>query len=406
MNKAINKNILSGIVGVFLVGVLFGAAIVYAQTISQTHIISAGSYPGAESYTIWTDNAATFYAKNAYGTLEEGADAGVLIQQIVTTVGAAGGGDIYIEKGVYEIGAMNLGGEGFYYGIYVNSPYIRIHGAGRDATVLKLTVGNSRLVSFGYLASRCELSSLTVDGDNLNVFPSASDALVLTAANYDVKVKDVFAVNGNDADGIGAFEAFRFEASGNLVSTCALGIALTNTSQSFVHNNHVIDCDGTAFLIYEDSYDNKLTDNYALNAGLYGYEIAKYNNFSPSRNTIEGCTATDSATSGLSIYASSYNIIDSCHFFDNHFFGVEIDDDGVTASSYNILTNIVANDLGSAIQPYGIHEDGLTTGTTITNAVCMGNTWAGISTLANSKVSLSWNDTTWLGIYNGTGYIP
>lgn len=63
--KAVNKKALIGILSVFLAGLMVG--MVYAQAVSQTHIISGGLYPGAPSWTIWGNGAGTYYAKNGYG---------------------------------------------------------------------------------------------------------------------------------------------------------------------------------------------------------------------------------------------------------------------------------------------------------------------------------------------------
>lgn len=122
MKKQINKKTILGIISICLTSFLLGAVFVNAQVVSQTHIISAGVYPGAPSYTVWTDNAGNYYAKNSYGVLTYSTtNASYLFNSLQAT-----GTTFYIQKGTYDITNS----------ITILYDHVKIQGEQRGAVIL------------------------------------------------------------------------------------------------------------------------------------------------------------------------------------------------------------------------------------------------------------------------------
>jgi len=131
MQKILNKKDLSGILSLCLACFLLGAMFVYGQTVSQTHIISGGIYPGAPSYTVWTDGVGNFYAKNAYGVLSySGTDASAVLNNVL-----AAGATVLVAPGTYPITSM----------VMINYSGIQLKGSGYT-TVLSMGVNSTAIV--------------------------------------------------------------------------------------------------------------------------------------------------------------------------------------------------------------------------------------------------------------------
>src|SRR5512139_2726357 len=97
------KKTISKYVAIGIICFLLGAAYVYAQSSNQIFTISQGLYPGAPTWTIYTDGANT-YAKDSYGLLVyAAADAATVINDALETL--AGGGKVYFEEGSYSLTA-------------------------------------------------------------------------------------------------------------------------------------------------------------------------------------------------------------------------------------------------------------------------------------------------------------
>ena len=82
--KTPKKNVI--IVSAFLISILIAYLFgVYATTPSTTPTFSTGPYPGAPTYTIYT-NGSWYYAKNEYGGIEySSTSAAVVIQNVFDT---------------------------------------------------------------------------------------------------------------------------------------------------------------------------------------------------------------------------------------------------------------------------------------------------------------------------------
>lgn len=74
-----------------LIGLLIGAFIAYGQSPSSTFTISSGVYPGAPSYTIWTEGG-EYFAKDANGRLAySGTNASQIIISCISALPSNGG---------------------------------------------------------------------------------------------------------------------------------------------------------------------------------------------------------------------------------------------------------------------------------------------------------------------------
>src|SRR3990172_7707933 len=77
MKLQANRKLAVGITSLCLIFFILGAALVYATTPSTTFTISSGVYPGAPSYTIYTDDPdspSMYYGKNEYGVVTSNAN--------------------------------------------------------------------------------------------------------------------------------------------------------------------------------------------------------------------------------------------------------------------------------------------------------------------------------------------
>lgn len=363
-----------------------------AQSSSLTqNTLTGGTIAGAPTYTVYVDST-SYYAKNQWGANSfSGTNAGIVIEQALNATGALGGGIVYVTPGTYPITAMHLGVEGYYYGILMSAPDLKLQGAGKG-TILQSTVANSRILTLNYQCVRCEVSDLTVDGQNLNVNPGIPDALIITSNNYDTKITNVFSLNGGTADGMGAFASFRTEFTGDLVSACTHGIALDNSTRCIIDHCQVTDVTGTGYLIQEASFDNKISNSNAYNTAQFNFEISLYRGFSPSRNTISACTGDLAAWSGLSIFGSSQNTIESSHFYGSLQNGIYISGNATAGSANNVISGCY----GLNNDGYGLQEDAFGTENIITASNFLLNTGANMTTIVATYVNHCWNGTTFI----------
>ena len=96
--KTPKKNVI--IVSAFLISILIAYLFgVYATSPSTTPTFSTGPYPGAPTYTIYTDGS-WYYAKNAYGAINySGTDASQVVQNVF---------DNHPAKVLFKTGTYNL----------------------------------------------------------------------------------------------------------------------------------------------------------------------------------------------------------------------------------------------------------------------------------------------------------
>lgn len=98
IGNVLNKKILVSAITFLLIGVLLGSFISYSATPSSTFYLFGGIYPGAPSYTIWTDSA-FYYAKNINGFMAySGTNLSLIFQEMIDSL-APEGGKIYFAGG-------------------------------------------------------------------------------------------------------------------------------------------------------------------------------------------------------------------------------------------------------------------------------------------------------------------
>ena len=368
---------------------------VKAQTTTNLtmNTITGGVTSGAANYTIFTDNH-FYYSKDAYGNIAfQGPDAGTVIQQTCDVLGD-GGGNVYITTGFYPINAMNYGsGEGWYWGIIIRYSNIHLYGAGKG-TVLVLQVPNSRVISFNYRAIRCEVSDLKVDGQNLNVLGNSADALILAQGALDCKVDNVFATNGGQDDGIGAWNSLRVDFTNDLVSSSCMGFAFSNSTESNMINDHATSGVADGFLLQGGCYGDSITSCISTNNAKFGFEIVDDlgNNIEPANNVISGCTATGSGWDGISVHGGYDNTIENNHFNYNTGSGIAIGGDSTFSSGYNIF---VGNEANYNVQ-HGYSESAYSANNTVTSCNFLYNSGYGMS-CPSTYIHSCWNGTgTWI----------
>lgn len=369
---------------------LFGS--VAGQSSNTFTLDPRGGYSGAPAYTGWISGVNCYIKDRGGAVVYSGSNHGAIIEECLDALAVAGGGVLYLESGVYDIQAMNFGGDGWYCGIIMSGYNVWLVGDGYS-TVLRLTVANSRVLTMGFACTRCQVRDLCVDGQNLNVGAGVPDNLIDVSSNYDCKVVNCFVLNGGTADGLGAFMTFRTEFSGNLVSACQHGIALENATRCIESDNQVTDCDGTGYLISQSSVDNRISNCMALNCGQYGFEVVYANGFSPTRNSIVGCSSLGAAWSGLSISGGSQTTVSACHFDDNAGDGIRLSGSGSASSTNNMITGCSGNGNGQK----GLVIDGYDVNSQVSNCQFLANSQYGISAVISTYISCSWNGTgTWI----------
>jgi len=100
VEKQFKRTVKAGLI-LFAAGLLLGAVIVYAVTPSSTFYIGNGIYPGAPSFTIWTEDS-NYFAKDANGELKySGTNASLIIQNALDAMGQHG--ILFLRDGVYLI---------------------------------------------------------------------------------------------------------------------------------------------------------------------------------------------------------------------------------------------------------------------------------------------------------------
>lgn len=93
-------NLLTVVCVSVLITVLLTTVSVLALVPSETFVVSSGAYPGAPTYTFWTDGGGNYFSKNQYGTIAySGTDADLVMNQTITAVSS--GATILFGVGAY-----------------------------------------------------------------------------------------------------------------------------------------------------------------------------------------------------------------------------------------------------------------------------------------------------------------
>ena len=118
-------------------------------------------------------------------------------------------------------------------------------------------------------------------------------------------------------------------------------VVMERTVRSSFLNNEIYDSAGTG-LYLNYCNDTIVTGNQIYSQATNGINVYYSNQSIVSNNKIDG---TGSTQNGVRIYSGSYNVV-ADNILENHasLYGLELADDGVTASLYNVITgNIMKN---------------------------------------------------------------
>ena len=80
-----------------------GAIYVNATGSTPTFTISSGVYPGAPTYTVFTNGVGNYYAKNAYGVIDYSSTSASTVIQDAINVAELVNGTVYVSSGVYPL---------------------------------------------------------------------------------------------------------------------------------------------------------------------------------------------------------------------------------------------------------------------------------------------------------------
>jgi parallel beta-helix repeat protein len=173
-----------------------------------------------------------------------------------------------------------------------------------------------------------------------------------------------------------------------VIENCEHGIVFSHSSRNKAHHCQVVGCEGVGYLIHGSSYDNTFDTCLAYSCSMDAFQIAKWDSGVPSRNILKSCHGFLCGWNGASLYSTSFNTLDGCHFFDNTGYGIMFSDDAATACTRN---NVVGCSLfddqgGQATQLYGLVETDNTDYTQIEDNIFYGNvTGPALVIGANSK---------------------
>lgn len=204
-----------------LLGLILGALITYGQTPSSIFYISEGIYPGAPSYTVWTDGI-TYYAKDSNGLLSTNTNATTLIQNCISDYGYT----VYIEEGTYPITQLTLN---------ASIGYRHIYGAGIGLTVLQGST--SAALIYIYDTDWITLNDFTLDGVTKTSNGITIDGDYTTYNNNyltlrNIEIKNCFT-------GLAINSAFESSFTDIRCRSCTNGITITNSLNSYFNNIYV-----------------------------------------------------------------------------------------------------------------------------------------------------------------------
>lgn len=336
MRKTINKKILTGILSIFLIGIFCGAVIVYGQTPTNTHIISAGIYPGADQYTVWTDSGFT-YAKNVYGSIVYSSSNASYVFNSVLDGGMKA---VKVLNGTYGISAPIVVDTGTHF-----------YGESTRGVILSQTATMSDIIiteSTTEVEQNIEINNFWIDGNGLGTTTTGINLRCYRGMVHDVWVYEVTGV------GIGT--------SGFSVSNQAI--------ENQFYNNIVEDTGNTGIVIGSYAPDNHVYDNIVARPGLYGILTYGWDTQIYSNHVYASVNCGIEATTTLSHIQNNFvegagymgiHVIDGNH---NSLIGNIVDKSassigiGISGSNYTMVVGGSSGNLfGTPTQEYGVYID-------------------------------------------------
>jgi parallel beta-helix repeat protein len=272
-------------VAILLTAILVSSVVTYifASSSTITYTISAGNYPGAPNYTVWSEGT-NYFAKNASGvTAFSGTDPTSVLQSVMSVIG---GGKIFIQAGIY---------------LFTTPLYI----------LSNVTLIGSGLEFNGYYG--------TVFYQTFNESAQGWHALLTFQDGTQwAKVEDIhFRLAGG--------------CSGHAVEIYGRYNTINHCMFSYFNNDTIRILNGTSY-----SYENWVTKNMISGCGGHGIYVSSSENYI-EENVIDNSLAADATKS--CVYVTNYwgNII-----YDNHFMSGKVCT-GVELSSTTSSTKIMRN---------------------------------------------------------------
>ena len=360
MQKTVSNSVKIGLI-ILAIGLLIGALIGYARSVSSTLTISPGVYPGAPSYTVWMEGS-NYFAKDANGMI---AFSGTNASQIISlaSVGSTKiliSGDIAVSSPIIlpsnitiEIqGSLTLA-DNANCNIFnlVDVGYVQIFGGKLDGNKAHNTAGIGIYIN-----------TTTYTGDLLH---HISDIHIDSFTQHGIKIEGesraVFlrgvSVYGSDDTG------FYIGGGDHHITNCLAG---QNTGKGFyfgnVGGNQVSNCKA-----FGTKYNT--TDSFGDGFLISGV-----------RNILTNCYAQENDRHGFLVYSSlpsvygRFNSIVNCIGESNNFNGslggAGIRLDGVNSNS--VIGGLFTNMIG-AKQEYGIWLANASADNIIIGANCLNN---------------------------------
>lgn len=371
------------------------------------------------------------------------------IQSALDAAYAAGGGTVYIPKGVYIV----TGQDNPAYGALQVRSHVSIQGEGMGESVIRLAdnwnkkvTGIVRTPSGGEQEHDIAIRDITIDGNRHNntnplaetdgFFAGVTPGKDAWDYNITIERVEVTSVSRYGFDpheqvrnlvirdsvshdnGLDGF-TIDFIGSGLFENNVAYdnlrhGFNLvTGSHENIVRNNLAYNNGGNGFLSQRGSddrtlnFDNVFENNISHDNGLYGILIKMSNG-----TIVRGNIVYDNARSGIYLEGSSGSVVERNHVYDNsqgehdEYAQIRItqydDTKGATGGYFDSIGNLIRDNLVTASGPvrpnYSISEEDITsTGNVISDNVTSGAVRTEVSVI-NADVSLSPEDalaTAW-----------
>lgn len=392
MNMKQLKNRKYIIVSSFLIVFLLGVTLGYAAVPSSTTWLQTGSFATPYTYTFWVDGLNYFCRNGETGRVYDNSNFTTLFNSVY--VSDAG---YFFKAGEYPVCEGELVAIEYIFteGLLLDEDNTVIAGEGK-ATVFYPSAEYTRV--FTVEAENVTIKDVCLDGKDINdeQFPNAADALIVFGNSaYNCVLDSCHLINGYNVDGAGTYETNNATFSNNFVSENEHGLVFTRTWNSRMYNNVVINCDTNGILMWGDyTLQNQIYGNFVSDCGNNGIESgynATYNKIND--NIIVACNK------GIVVNAPTHyidnNLVKGCVTEGIYINGTENSIRGCDAMFSTDATNgmgIRVIDPSDASIVFGCRARSNTAGNIIieSDAVYVGNCL---------------NDTTYLGVYNGTAWI-
>lgn len=379
-----NKRLTVKVLGLCLLCSLLSGLAVYAATPTTTFSIFGGNYPGAPSFTVFSDGS-NYFAKNSYGVIAySGTELGEVFNAVMSI--ANDGASVYITPAEY----------GYSTTLTVDVDYVTVYGD-RMGTRLSQIAGSDLTAAFDIQTIGVTLHDLWVDGnygenegDTIGVKLSSADADYFTMFNCRITHFDgtlVALTNNNNVFDI--FDNYITE------STNGNGIFLSGSADGFIHGNSIGGTQGVLGIIRIST---------AAHVQITGNKIFGTANYYAYFDTPTCIKFDNNIVGGGVPYGTTYMIYAVCSnanygygnsFSGNTILGSDTAINGITlyntAMNYTKINNNTFKDLTYGVVEYGSLQNFNTVNSNIfrnvtnplslggSDTVASGNTGSGVS---------------------------